>query len=448
MKTLKLFWGVSGPAIFTTMLVLTALWGGFLLSSGVHTVCERAANNLLKNDDALANPLLEGSFTEFRRALQSLWVEGIDSVHFSGAPVLDGDIFGSILLGHGEEQTGWMTSSCEYPVRHLGVELGRVKFTIDLYGYAQVLLRQQAVTVLGFWIVTLLAIFTVNFKMLATLRDLNNAFQHGLESNSSGSDVRANLTAVIDAVPDGHGSRLIVRSLKKIVHSIADMADMRVRLQTAEARAKIAAQVAHDIRSPLSFIQIFAQKNCDMQGTSMLRYAANRIEGIANELLANARMGVHLAPFSVKEEALSAIDAVVLCREISSEKRRLFPEVEFRIHGSSMSVMGFRPHLERIFSNVIQNAIDATDESDVRLVSLDFERAGDSARIDIRDTGCGIPASVLSQIAQGIQVTTKPDGNGLGLTGSRRLLSEIGGRMEVHSDGKRGSLVSLWLTPA
>jgi len=98
--------------------------------------------------------------------------------------------------------------------------------------------------------------------------------------------------------------------------------------------------------------------------------------------------------------------------------------------------------LQQVLVNLIMNSIQAMPEGGKLRLILD--RVSNEARIDIGDTGPGIPAENLSRIFDPF-FTTKKDGTGLGLSVSYNILQKQGGRIEVQSTEGQGTTFSLYL---
>jgi signal transduction histidine kinase len=90
-----------------------------------------------------------------------------------------------------------------------------------------------------------------------------------------------------------------------------------------------------------------------------------------------------------------------------------------------------------ILVNLISNAKYAMDDIPVeqRRLCVKLERAGtDRVRIEVSDSGVGIPPELLTRIFR-YGFTTRPDGHGFGLHSSALAAQELGGSLQVHSDG-------------
>jgi signal transduction histidine kinase len=138
------------------------------------------------------------------------------------------------------------------------------------------------------------------------------------------------------------------------------------------------------------------------------------------------------------EDALR-INSAALLRHQVKEERHL---------ASLPPVLTDKHKVLMILVNLISNAKYAMDETPVerRLLRVNMERSGpDRVRIDIRDTGTGIPPELLTRIFQ-YGFTTRRDGHGFGLHSSALAAQELGGSLSVHSDGPgQGATFSLEL---
>jgi signal transduction histidine kinase len=97
------------------------------------------------------------------------------------------------------------------------------------------------------------------------------------------------------------------------------------------------------------------------------------------------------------------------------------------------------PRVGQIFMNLILNALQAMDggSGELRVVTAP---EGDGARIDVVDTGRGIPPEQLKRIYEPF-FSSRPtgQGTGLGLFITHRIVTEMGGTIEARSEPRRGT---------
>jgi putative PEP-CTERM system histidine kinase len=104
---------------------------------------------------------------------------------------------------------------------------------------------------------------------------------------------------------------------------------------------------------------------------------------------------------------------------------------------------GHEERLERIVGHVVQNAFDATDPSG--RVWLKLERSSGWARVEVGDTGHGMSEEFIRDRLFKPFQTTKQAGMGIGAYESFQYVQELGGKIEVQSELKRGTKVTILL---
>jgi len=96
--------------------------------------------------------------------------------------------------------------------------------------------------------------------------------------------------------------------------------------------------------------------------------------------------------------------------------------------------------MRRVLNNVILNAVEAMPHGGT--LKIIGKRQGGSVELRIADSGVGIPEEVLSRLFTDL-VTTKENGNGLGLSYCKRIMEAHGGRIELSSKLGAGTEVTL-----
>ncbi|WP_236588280.1 two-component system sensor histidine kinase NtrB [Tumebacillus amylolyticus] len=212
---------------------------------------------------------------------------------------------------------------------------------------------------------------------------------------------------------------------------------------------KIAAGVAHEIRNPLTSIKGFLQMmrhELERQGmekehsyTTVMLSEIERVNGLVGELLLLSK------PRELKMEDLEVEELItVISPLISSES--ILHNIEFSMQLEPVPpVYADRELLKQVLWNLIKNAIEAMSEMDggKLIIRSSFQERDGLVRIDIRDSGPGIPHYMLDRIFDTF-FTTKDTGTGLGLPICQRLVNDLGGKIQVTSKGY-GTTVSVLL---
>jgi len=208
----------------------------------------------------------------------------------------------------------------------------------------------------------------------------------------------------------------------------------------SEVKSQLLATMNHEVRSPLTAILGFAELlGSERRGpltADQRRYVENietggrHLLGLVNDSLDLSRMD---AGMMVLEPA--RLSVLHLLEQVLEQVRPLADarEVEIRLDCSpSVTAHADARRLQQVIWNLVTNAIKFTPAGGS--IRLSGRHADGSARIEVRDTGPGIPASHLERIFEEfIQVGTPGEGTGLGLAISRRLVALMDGELKVES---------------
>lgn len=229
------------------------------------------------------------------------------------------------------------------------------------------------------------------------------------------------------------------------------------RLEEADRRKdQFLATLAHELRNPLApirnavhFMQLRGNRDPEMQNArDMIDRQVRQMVRLVDDLLEVSR--ITLGQIQLKCEPVSLATVVTNAVEVShplidSARHRL----NVHLADESLYVEGDSTRLSQVLQNVLNNAAKYTPPGGE--ITLRVEREGSHAFIRVRDTGIGIPPSMLDRV---FEMFTQVDrgsslsqgGLGIGLALAQQLTQMHGGRIEVSSDGEgRGSEFSVRL---
>lgn len=223
----------------------------------------------------------------------------------------------------------------------------------------------------------------------------------------------------------------------------------RVRTESESNLARLAAQVAHDIRSPLSALNVVLGdvSNLPEDMRQIIRSSIGRIQDVANDLLMQNRKDKN--PFAITvqrqstEPSLASSTATellsTLVDSVITEKRlqyrsKLNVAIECSLTQESYGLFSQvnASEFKRVISNIISNAVDAVE--DRGRVRLTLQRQGTDVQICVSDNGKGIPPNLLHKLGQRGVSFDKADGNGLGLFSAQEMLKAWRGKLELFSE--------------
>jgi signal transduction histidine kinase len=216
-----------------------------------------------------------------------------------------------------------------------------------------------------------------------------------------------------------------------------------------EAMSNIARQVSHDIRSPLSALNIVVSTITQIpdQSRTIIRDSLNRINDIANDLLQrNSRENYAIS--NLNSEMMAAVlETIVLEKRIQFQDR---PEVSISLDiGNAFNVFSEirRAEFKRVLSNLINNSIESLNSlpGEIR-VGLKCDET--QVEISVCDSGIGIPSEILEKL--GLEEVTHgknsgESGYGLGISHAVRTVESFGGTLKILSEVNKGTTIRILL---
>jgi signal transduction histidine kinase len=261
--------------------------------------------------------------------------------------------------------------------------------------------------------------------------------------------------AAARAVAAGDFDQRLQPSGPEEAHSLADsfnemVAQVRVGQQ---AMRDFVANVSHELKTPLTSIQGYAQALLDgatkdpAQAAGVIHDEAQRLSRLVEDLLDLAKLDTGQAALDRQPVDLPAVLAAVVER-LSLKARERGVRVENQAN-SLPTLVGDGDRLAQVFTNLIDNAL--THSPSGAVVGLSSEHTAGWVAIHVDDQGPGIPSEELSRIFERFYQLDKARsrtghrGAGLGLAISREIVQAHGGTLNATSEPGRGSRFSVWL---
>jgi two-component system nitrogen regulation sensor histidine kinase NtrY len=217
-----------------------------------------------------------------------------------------------------------------------------------------------------------------------------------------------------------------------------------VRAQKVAAWREVARRLAHEIKNPLTPIQLSAERlrrklsdvspplqDLVQECTSTIIGEVESLKGLVDEFSQFARMP---APRAVPTDLHAFVNETLALYD------GLFGAVEFERHyDSRVSQVRLDPEqLKRVMINLIDNAIEAMGRQGTIVIETARDVSNSLVRIVVADTGPGIPAAERDKLFLPYY-STKGRGSGLGLAIVRRIVAEHGGNIDVTDNVPTGT---------
>lgn len=253
-------------------------------------------------------------------------------------------------------------------------------------------------------------------------------------------------------MPAGRFSELhgLAMRAKQMIESHRCTLEENAELRRSAAVGALAAQVSHDIRSPLTALKIAATHLAEVpeERRLMVRHAVQRIEDIINELAEKQQSSKVAFSSGLPVQLLSS-----LIEPLISEKRlqvRHRPGVSIVAPLEAATYACFAAvepvAFKRVLSNLINNAIEAF--TDAGTVTCTMAVTDTMVILQVIDDGPGIPSEILPRLTQRGATFGKIGGSGLGLYHARRTLEAWGGTLVLASTQGKGTTVTVALPSA
>ncbi len=227
-----------------------------------------------------------------------------------------------------------------------------------------------------------------------------------------------------------------------------------LQAQRQAAWGEVARRLAHEIRNPLTPIQLSAERMRRKLMHGLAPADAELLDRGTHTIVQQVEaMKQMVAAFSEYAKTptlhLSEIDLGALVRQVSDLYHAQDPRVAFglSLDPRASALEADQGRIRQLLNNLLTNSLEALDGRDNPVIMIETKRMGDQIVLTVIDNGPGFQGSLLEQ-AFDPYVTTKPKGTGLGLAIVRRIVEEHGGQVEVDNAPQGGARIRVTLPAA
>ncbi|MFH2000374.1 MAG: ATP-binding protein [Planctomycetota bacterium] len=257
--------------------------------------------------------------------------------------------------------------------------------------------------------------------------------------------------------------------LRMILSSITDNTDQVLGVVTIiqdatkdreidRMKSEFVANVSHELKAPLASIKAYTEMLIDGEASdadtqrefcSIIEAEANRLSNMIDNLLDISRLEAGVVQMNMERvNLIKMLNSVADTMRPSAEKKNITMSTD--ISQYIVPVQGDKDQLNRVLVNLVSNAIKYTPEG--KTIDLTARLEGDLIRIDVADTGYGIPEDALPRIFEKFYRVKENSrfakGTGMGLAMVKRILEIHNAEIKVKSKPGEGSCFSVFIPAA
>jgi nitrogen fixation/metabolism regulation signal transduction histidine kinase len=239
-------------------------------------------------------------------------------------------------------------------------------------------------------------------------------------------------------LPAGSGTGFVV-VFDDITHVLQSQRDA--------AWTEVARRLAHEIKNPLTPIQLSAErlehKLASKLGLADADMLKRSTQTIVNQVGALKNMVEAFRQYArMPEPTRQELDFNDLVREVLMLYESLAGRLQVELAPDLPRIIGDPAQLRQVIHNLLQNAEDALVDAKNPCIVVRTQPQAGGMGMTISDNGSGFPHELMQRVFEPY-VTTKPKGTGLGLVIVKKIIEEHGGSVEIANVAPHGARVTL-----
>ena len=241
----------------------------------------------------------------------------------------------------------------------------------------------------------------------------------------------------------------LIKQYNRMVHQLEDSAQALAKSEREGAWREMARQVAHEIKNPLTPMKLsiqYLQKAIHNNQPNVKELTSSVANTLVEQIDHLSKIAADFARFAnIGNRNIEHFDLHKVLDNLK-ELYRSNPRVsiQWRKLYQPLNMEADKTHMNRLFTNLLTNAIDACSSNDKCLIEITEEIQDDKVLIKIKDNGEGIPEEVQPSIFTP-NFTTKSSGTGLGLAMSKSIVEQAGGTIWFDTVPGEGTTFSVLL---
>jgi two-component system nitrogen regulation sensor histidine kinase NtrY len=235
----------------------------------------------------------------------------------------------------------------------------------------------------------------------------------------------------------------LVTEYNKMVRQLEQSAATLARSEREGAWREMAKQVAHEIKNPLTPMKLsvqYLQKAVDADSDNVKELSQHVASTLIQQIDQLAKIASDFSQFAnisnTKLEKFDVGDIVESLVTLYSADETL--QIEMQKDEESYIIQADRTQINRLFTNLIKNAIEASSENEQKSIFIHVYNQMDTAVVSVKDNGSGIPEDMRNKIFVP-NFTTKSSGTGLGLAICKGIVEKSNGAIWFETEEGKGT---------
>ncbi|HEX5027102.1 MAG TPA: HAMP domain-containing sensor histidine kinase [Agriterribacter sp.] len=235
----------------------------------------------------------------------------------------------------------------------------------------------------------------------------------------------------------------LVKEYNKMVQKLEESAVALAKTEREGAWREMARQVAHEIKNPLTPMKLsiqYLQKAINNNAPNVKELSSNVAQTLVEQIDHLSRIASEFSQFAnignAKNEVFDInqlLNSLVYLHDVQEKVA-----IEWEPREDPLLVDADKTQINRLFTNLLQNAIEAIPENENGVVKINESRDSHHLVISIGDNGLGIPKAILANIFTP-NFTTKTSGTGLGLAICKGIVEQSKGNIWFDTEEGKGT---------
>ena len=254
-----------------------------------------------------------------------------------------------------------------------------------------------------------------------------------------------NLGKVNDAIVwkgnDEIGS--LVNEYNKMLAKLDESAAALAKTEREGAWREMAKQVAHEIKNPLTPMKLsmqFLQRSIENNAPGVKELATSVANTLVEQIDHLSNIASEFSQFAnienARKESLDLVESLQSIKMLYDSNEKIF--MQWRLLNDPIELYADKTHINRLFTNLIQNALQSVKNGTMPQVQVSTVLQGQTVLVKITDNGDGIPENIQEKIFTP-NFTTKTSGTGLGLAMCKRITEQMNGQIWFETTEGEGT---------